>query len=84
MTSISVDHDPPASDQDGDLAIGSPSKAQFYRRFGGWPRVGLYKALLALVTLPRAAAASLAALLRPAWRPPARRFRRLLLDLPRL
>jgi N-acetylglucosaminyl-diphospho-decaprenol L-rhamnosyltransferase len=56
------------------------SKAQFYRKFGGRPRVELYKALLALATLPRAAAASLAgttpsrlAATRPALSPAAAR-----------
>lgn len=55
---------------------------QFYRKFGGAARVGRYRALVALAYLSRAVVASLAGLFRPAWRPQAHRFRRLLLDLP--
>lgn len=58
------------------------SKVQFYRKFGGRPRVALYKTLLALAYTLRAAVASLASLLRPAWRPQAHLFRRLLTELP--
>lgn len=58
------------------------SKVQFYRKFGGRPRVARYKALVALAYLPRAAAAGVASLARPAWRPQARLFRRLLAELP--
>ena len=57
------------------------SKVQFYHKFGGRPRVALYKALVALAYLPRFAAAGLASLVRPAWRPQARLFRRLLAEL---
>ncbi len=58
------------------------SKVQFYYKFGGRPRVALYKALVALAYLPRLAAAGLASPVRPAWRPQARLFRRLLTELP--
>lgn len=58
------------------------SKVQFYRKFGGRPRAALYKALVFLAYLPRLAAASVASLVRPAWRPQARLFRRLLAELP--
>jgi N-acetylglucosaminyl-diphospho-decaprenol L-rhamnosyltransferase len=58
------------------------SKVQFYRKFGGWSRVALYKALVGLAYLPRAAAAGVVSLARPAWRPQARLFRRLLAELP--
>ncbi len=58
------------------------SKVQFYYKFGGRPRVALYKALLALAYLPRAAAAGVTSLVRPASRPQARLFRRLLAELP--
>jgi hypothetical protein len=58
------------------------SKVQFYRKFGGRPRVALLKALLALVYLPRALAAGLASLAHPAWRRQARLYRRLLAELP--
>jgi len=60
------------------------SKVQFYRKFGGRQRVGLYKALVALAYAPRAVAASLAGLIRPALRPQANLFRRFLLELPRM
>ncbi len=58
------------------------SKVQFYRKFGGRPRVALYKALVALAYAPRFVAAGLASVVRPAWRPQARLFRRLLAELP--
>ena len=57
------------------------SKLQFYRKFGGKSRARQAKALLALAYAPRAVAASAAALLRPAWRPRARTWRRLLAEL---
>ena len=58
------------------------SKLQFYRKFGGERRARQAKALLALAYAPRAAAASAVALVRPAWRPRARTWRRLLAELP--
>ena len=57
------------------------SKVQFYRKFGGRPRVRQAKALLALAYAPRWAAASLAAPLRPSWRTRAHTYRRLLAEL---
>lgn len=60
------------------------SKVQLGRKFGGRPHVALDKALVALVYLPRFVAAGLASLVRPAWRPQARLFRRLLAELPHM
>ncbi len=58
------------------------SKVQFHRKFGGASRARRFKALMALAYLPRACAASGAALLSPGWRSRARIYRRLLAALP--
>lgn len=58
------------------------SKAQFYYKFGGAGRARQAKALLAMSYAPRWAAASMAALLRPAWRSRAHIYGRLLAELP--
>ena len=56
------------------------TEVQSPRKFGGRPRVWLYKALVALAYAPRALAASVASLVRPARRRQARLFRRLLAE----
>lgn len=58
------------------------SKVQFYRKFGGRPRVARYKALVALAYLPRFLLAAAASLARPAWHRQASLFGRLLAELP--
>jgi len=58
------------------------SKLQFFRKVGGQASARQAKALLALAYAPRAALASAAALIDPAWRARARTYRRLLAELP--
>ena len=58
------------------------SKLQFFHKFGGEGRARRAKTLLALAYAPRAAIASLRALIDPAWRARARTYRRLLAELP--
>lgn len=57
------------------------SKIRFYRKFGGEARARQAMAFLTLAYAPRAAIASAAALVRPAFRPRARTYRRLLNEL---
>ncbi|MCA9869193.1 MAG: glycosyltransferase family 2 protein [Anaerolineae bacterium] len=58
------------------------SKLQFFRKFGGEGHARQAQVLLALAYSPRAAIASLRALIDPAWRPRAHTYRRLLAELP--
>jgi GT2 family glycosyltransferase len=60
------------------------SKVQFYRKFGGEGRARLYKTLIIIAYLPRALAASIVSLARPSWRPQARRYGRLLVEMARM
>jgi GT2 family glycosyltransferase len=60
------------------------SKTQFYRKFGGEAAATRYKRLMRIAYTPRWAAARLASPLRPALRPPAQTYARLLRELSSL
>jgi hypothetical protein len=60
------------------------SKVQFYRKFGGGPRAGRFKALMALAYGPRLALAGLLGLGSPPWRVRAGTYASLLAALPRM
>ena len=60
------------------------SKVQFHRKFGGEARVRRYKAMIVAAYLPRAVLAGIGGMAYSAWRPRARTYRRLLVELPEM